>query len=393
VGGHEAVTPEPTVLLDASNLHTGGAVQVAASFLNELADIVEDQQANTRWPFLASTTVHASTQVASNVRVGALDHLRHEVRDRCWRDLRGWRAGSDEYTVRFVLFGPAYGRDHRARVELMGCADGLALLPLPAGVDLSRAQRSKLQVKRWVWRAQLRNRVSVVESEALARRIVELGAPAAAVHVVPNSPHDVFAHESRWRPVAVPPREDGEVRLAYVARGHLHKNHSFLGGLARHLSERHGIRVRFVVTLTDDELARMSDDFRRVAVNLGELPIEAVPSVYRACDGTVFPSLLESFSVTPLEALAIGSPLLASDRWFVRDLCGDAATYVDPLDAASAAEVVARWWRDEAGRLARSAAGHALVSELPTARQRAERYLDLITGSLAQAAASTATEP
>ena len=46
----------------------------------------------------------------------------------------------------------------------------------------------------------------------------------------------------------------------------------------------------------------------------------------------VFPSLYEGFGLPPLEAMAYGCPVAASDRGSLREVCGDAAVYFDPLD-------------------------------------------------------------
>ena len=43
------------------------------------------------------------------------------------------------------------------------------------------------------------------------------------------------------------------------------------------------------------------------------------------------PSILEVFSASYIEAFAVGRPLLCADRNFARDVCGNAAAYVDPL--------------------------------------------------------------
>ncbi|MCL0041985.1 glycosyltransferase [Peptococcaceae bacterium] len=47
------------------------------------------------------------------------------------------------------------------------------------------------------------------------------------------------------------------------------------------------------------------------------------------------PSLLESFGLPFIEALAFGIPIAASDREFAQELCGDAALYFDPHSAES----------------------------------------------------------
>ena len=96
----------------------------------------------------------------------------------------------------------------------------------------------------------------------------------------------------------------------------------------------------------------------------------------------LFCSLREAFSATPLEALQVGLPLFASDRDFVRSVCGDAATYIDPLDAKAAARTIAAALAQPDTVADRVARGRALLATWPSAADRSQRYLDVITDAL-----------
>lgn len=56
----------------------------------------------------------------------------------------------------------------------------------------------------------------------------------------------------------------------------------------------------------------------------------------------VFPSLYEGFGIPPLEALALGCPVIASDIPATREVCADAALYFDPTDDAALADHMTR---------------------------------------------------
>ena len=68
--------------------------------------------------------------------------------------------------------------------------------------------------------------------------------------------------------------------------------------------------------------------------------MEHVPILYKQVDGMIMPTLLESFSATYIDSMALGVPIFTSDRDFARDVCGDAAWYFDPLNAESIFEVI-----------------------------------------------------
>ena len=60
------------------------------------------------------------------------------------------------------------------------------------------------------------------------------------------------------------------------------------------------------------------------------------------CQALFLPTLLESFSVTYLEAMHFGVPVLTSDLDFARFVCGDAAIYFDPWDPGSIKDAILR---------------------------------------------------
>ncbi len=55
-----------------------------------------------------------------------------------------------------------------------------------------------------------------------------------------------------------------------------------------------------------------------------------LPALYRRADVFVYPSLFEGFGLPVLEAMACGTPVLASDRTSIPEVAGDAARLVDP---------------------------------------------------------------
>lgn len=72
----------------------------------------------------------------------------------------------------------------------------------------------------------------------------------------------------------------------------------------------------------------------------GRLTDEEITALYRHARALIFPSLYEGFGIPPLEAMALGCPVLAADIPPVREVCGDAALYFNPLDTSSIAAVM-----------------------------------------------------
>ena len=73
---------------------------------------------------------------------------------------------------------------------------------------------------------------------------------------------------------------------------------------------------------------------------LGHLAADALPGAMRRAALVVYPSLYEGFGFPPLEAMAVGTPVVASDRGPLPEILGDAALLVDPDDAGALGEAL-----------------------------------------------------
>jgi glycosyltransferase involved in cell wall biosynthesis len=81
--------------------------------------------------------------------------------------------------------------------------------------------------------------------------------------------------------------------------------------------------------------------------HLGHIPPDDMPALYRGALALVFPSLFEGFGLPPLEAMACGTPVAASNAGAVAEVCGDAALAFDPHDVDAIAAALARVTQDE----------------------------------------------
>lgn len=63
---------------------------------------------------------------------------------------------------------------------------------------------------------------------------------------------------------------------------------------------------------------------------LGYVPDADLPLLYNLADAFVFPSWREGFGLPPLEAMACGTPVVASDMPAMPEILGDAALYAAP---------------------------------------------------------------
>jgi glycosyltransferase involved in cell wall biosynthesis len=112
--------------------------------------------------------------------------------------------------------------------------------------------------------------------------------------------------------------------------------------------------------------------------NIGPVSSANLPEVYRNADALIHPTLLESYSRTYLEAMHFGLPILTSDRDFARHLCGEAALYFDPLDAASVARAMADIMEDQYLYCRLVEKGRRIVQRAPRWNEITARFVEIL---------------
>jgi glycosyltransferase involved in cell wall biosynthesis len=94
---------------------------------------------------------------------------------------------------------------------------------------------------------------------------------------------------------------------------------------------------------------------------LGQVATEEMMRATAGASLVAYPSLYEGFGFPPLEAMALGTPVVASDRGSLPEVLGDAAILVDPTDdaALAAALEAVLTKRDLRARLRKAGIAHA----------------------------------
>lgn len=368
-----------SVVINASNLHAGGGVQVATSFLQEAASL---PPSGLRLSVLASSEVAAAL---TRLGVDCSSFASFEILDtygirRGLSALRRRLRGADAV---FTIFGPLYVLP-KPGLSVVGFAQAWIIYPcneVYGKLPFVARLRTKLQFffKKHAFR--LGGDFIFVEADHVRRGLIaERIFDDDRITVVPSCIHDLYLRPDTWSKVNIPVGK-ALFKLGIVSRDYLHKNLDMIPDVKAILLEQYGLDVDFIVTFDETEWARKSPTFRAAVLNAGSLHLEQCPLFYSQLDGVFFPSLLECYSVTPLEAMVMRKPLFASDRAFVRDFCGEFPWYFDPNSSTDAARVIAQFIR-AGGDPDRIEAAHRHVISLPNARDRAQSYLNTISGLL-----------
>jgi glycosyltransferase involved in cell wall biosynthesis len=103
-------------------------------------------------------------------------------------------------------------------------------------------------------------------------------------------------------------------------------------------------------------------------VKLGAVSEDLLVSLYRCATALVYPSLYEGFGLPVLEAMACGTPVIASRAASIPEVAGDAGILLDPLDAAAWTDAIVNVVNDDNRRAEMRTRGLARAAEFTWAR-------------------------
>ncbi|UMP03839.1 glycosyltransferase family 1 protein [Amycolatopsis sp. EV170708-02-1] len=317
-----------------------------------------------------------------------------ELRDLpSWVEFLGMRRGGFPEPLAFSLRAARHLAKRRDEFDIVHDNQGLgygmlhcglptiATIHHPIAVDRTLklatvTGREAERVKRWYGFVDMQHRVArrlpalTVSRASRAAIGREMGVPEDRIHVVP------LAADTRiFRPRPEIPRIPGRVVATASADEPLKGLEHLLaawdriegelvivgkpkpdGPAARALARLGpGAGVRFVSGLTDDELARL------------------LCSAEIAC----IPSLFEGFSLPAAEAMACGTPIVATTGGALPEVVGDAGILVPPGDVPALAEALTKVLGDEHLRADLAARGLATAGTLSwrrTAEETAAYY-------------------
>lgn len=119
-------------------------------------------------------------------------------------------------------------------------------------------------------------------------------------------------------------------------------------------------------------------------VTFGKVGDAELRSLVAGADALVIPSLYEGFGLPAIEAMAAGTPVLASDRASLPEVCGGSAILFDAMDTAQIAEALRAVALNKRLRaeLARRGRAHARSYSWNTTAERTAEVIDQVASTV-----------
>lgn len=361
------------ILINAANLHNGGGVQVASSFINEL-----EFKTNS---IINSFEVFVSSEVDKNINQSVRNKFK-KYKIYNIHGLRNYKKNFDlfnNYDLVFTIFGPCYY--NISGINIVGFAQPWIIYPNnECYAMLSTLDKFKYFFKFFLQKKFFKiSTYCIVELEHVKKRLIDLNIfEEDKIYVVHNTVSNIYFNSELWESVYI--ESSRKIKIGLISRDYFHKNIDIIPQVKEILKNKYKQDVNFYVTLNKGEWLNKSSYFKENVINIGPLRVNQCPSFYEEMDAIFFPSFLECFSATPLEAMIMKKPLFASERRFIKDVCSDFAFYFEPSDPESAALVIHNFIlnKDNSELNSELLTAQEYAKNFSSAQDRAAKYLQII---------------
>ena len=369
-----------SVLINCSNLHGGGGVSVATSFLDCLSQQIFSEFKIT---LLLSSKVH-SNLCRLNSNLGVFEKI---IVD----DIYGWnsifanyRKYAHDMKLMFTVFGPIYIL-RKDFIHISGIAQPYIIYPKNAYIsNVFWGTKFKILLNTFLKTLfVLNNDTIIVEREKIKDRIKNnFLLKNLEVFTVSSTIHSIYKEKKRWEKLLIP-KKTRKINFGLIARNYPHKNLEILANVKKDLLDYFNIDSNLFVTLSNDEWNKTSLFFKKSAINLGSLILDQCPSFYESMDAIVMPTLLESFSSIPIETMVMEKPFFGSNLDFMKDVCGKHCIYIDPFNSRDIAYRISEFFKlSEIDRKNWLNDAKSFVNQLPNANERCHNYMSIIISKL-----------
>jgi glycosyltransferase involved in cell wall biosynthesis len=368
------------ILINCSNLKVGGGLQVAHSFLYELKELHFEHQ------YIVVVSAYLAYQINFTDFPSNFKFYNYTQKASALKCITGKDAFLDDLEqtynpkVVFTIFGPSYWQPNAP--HFCGFARPHYIYKTsPYFNSLSLKEKVKLRLMEFfhMYDFKNNNEALITEnddvSEILKQRVNQ------RVFTVSNTFNQIFEDKSKWDTKTLLDIPENVVKMLTISANYPHKNLDVIKKLVPFIKSNFpDFKFVFILTITAEEFGiDHSDLLNENIIFLGKVTIKQCPSLYHQSDFLFLPTLLECFSASYLEAMCMQKPILTSNLSFATGICGDAASYFDPIDINDIANKIVDLSSDIAYQKELVEKGKVRLTHFYSSKERAQKYIEIIT--------------
>lgn len=362
------------ILIDCSNLQVGGGIQVALSFLYDVAVIDS----------LNDFYIVMSPQIEDALDFNRLGNKFHLIafskkdHKKIWRRRKNLEDIEKEIKpqVIFTVFGPSYNKSKCPKI--VGYAIPHFLYrESPYFKLLNPTEKFKnFLFRKFKIHFFLKNSKYLIFETNDARNIFcdNYFFAKEKTFVVSNCLNQIFIQED----LAIKAFNFGvRTKILCLSANYPHKNLKIIPAVIDEMIKIGLSDFQFIISLNKKDLP-FNSRYDKFIKYIGHVPLQNLPSLYKSIDFLFMPTLLEVFSTTFLEAMAMEVPIVTSDLSFCKDVCSDAALYCNPIDPLDFANKLDSVINDDVLQEKLKTAGKLNLQRFGTSMDRTKEYLKII---------------
>ncbi|WP_440882037.1 glycosyltransferase [Tenacibaculum sp. C7A-26P2] len=287
----------------------------------------------------------------------------------------------------YTMFGP--GLNYRGVKSVTGCAYSNLFFPeIKFWQGYSGFELLKLKlIDKYRLTSTLKSDYIVFENESMLRRAVNLfNYPMERTKLIlPSISAYPSIEISEIFEEKLKKIDSSKFNFLMLTGWHKNKNIEIVPYVLSELSKLECKDIDFIITVPEDhpESLKLKEVAKKFSVKekikfIGSVKPEEVPLLFKEINAVALFSLLESFSNNIIESWCLKKPLFISDEEWSRAICGDAAIYVDRINAVKIAEKIISYRKDPNLQKAIKENAKKVLKLYPNPEEKVDLQLDFL---------------
>ncbi|WP_028870337.1 glycosyltransferase [Psychromonas arctica] len=367
------------ILLDASNIYSGGALQVALTFI-----VGAEKLKGFEIKYILHKDLFAQISKVATLK----DYIvisDSPANSKMTRKLLLSIEESFRPDITFTVFGPTYVK-YKYSPHITGFANGWVthstLKDFNIVFDKNLTKIIKMLKYVYIGFYLRRADYFIFETNiALKGAVKRLKVPRDNCFIIPNAYPVSFLNnsDSNYGEKII---SSSKFKVLCLSSYYKHKNLESLPFVANSLVELGCIDVNFILTLNEGDFIPIMEAAKvlgvdKMIINVGPQQVCNLPKLYSEVSMVYSASNLETFSAIYLESMLAQKVLLLNDKPFARDICGDAALYVNSFEYRAVAQKIIKILNGVYSFCDFKVESKQLLDKYPSPTEKVEAYFDL----------------